>query len=115
MDQSNQDTFLNKLERALSDVPENLRNTASSVTPGECDGIQTPLAPIKQRTRNERLELLENLIAESHAINLDVVPVKDMDAAGEHIQQLVISKQPERGVPKQVVAWKHPLLESLDL
>jgi L-lactate dehydrogenase complex protein LldG len=115
MDQSNQNTFLKKLEGALSDVPENIRYTASSVTPGEGNGIQTPLAPIKQRTRNERLELLEKLIAESRAINLDVVPVKDMDAAGEHIKQLVISKQPERGVSKQVVAWKHPMLESLDL
>jgi L-lactate dehydrogenase complex protein LldG len=116
MNQSNQGVFLKKLESALSDVPENLRNRALSFTPEELGGVQTPLAPIEQRTRNDRLALLENLIAESHAINLEVVPVKDMDAAGDQIQQLVITKQPERGAPKQVVAWKqHPMLENLDL
>jgi L-lactate dehydrogenase complex protein LldG len=115
MDQSNQDTFLKKLKRALVDVSENLRNTASSVTPGERDDHQTTLEHIQQRAANDRLALLERMITESRAINLEVVPVKDLDAAGEHIQQLVITKQPERGAAKQVVAWKHPLLESLNL
>ena len=115
MDQSNQDIFLRKLESALSDVSENLRYKTPSVTPGERDDVQSSHDPIIQRNRNEQLALLEKMIAESRAINLDIVPVKDMDAAGEQIKQLVITKQPERGVPKEVVAWKHPIMESLDL
>jgi L-lactate dehydrogenase complex protein LldG len=115
MDAANQDTFLKKLERALSDVPENLRNTTATVISKQPDAGNIYLENIKQRTRKDQLALLENMIAESGAINLKVVPVKDMAAAGEHIFQLVIAKQSGHGTLKQVVAWKHPLLESLNL
>ena len=115
MDQFNQDTFLQKLNRALFDVPQNLRIPASSVLPEESDGGHTILDRINQRTAKDRLVLLENLIAESRAINLEVLAVKNLDAAWERIRQLVITKQPEGGDAKQVVAWKHPLLERLNL
>lgn len=115
MDPSNQDTFLQKLNRALSDVPENLRIPFSSASPEEIDGGRAILDRIQQRSRKDRLLLLEKMTVESRAVNLEITPAKDMDAAWECIRQLVITRQPEEGAARRVVAWKHPLLEGLNL
>jgi L-lactate dehydrogenase complex protein LldG len=115
MDLSSQERFLSRLREALSDVPVTHRNTSSYGSHGEKGAYQSALDAINQRTHDDRFALLENMIAEGRAINLEIVPVKDMVTAGERIQQLAQTKQPERGTSRQVVAWKHPVMEELNL
>ena len=115
MNASHQNIFLTKLEAALSDVPGALRNTRFSASDAKNDGDIETLDRIRQRTKKERLALLDRMAAESREINLNVLPVTDVDAAGIRIQQLVKEKQPEQGTEKHVVAWQHSLVKSLNL
>jgi L-lactate dehydrogenase complex protein LldG len=115
MASTSQDKFLIKLKSALCDVPDNLRITGPCPATGEDEIYQASLDVIKQRPRNDRLALLEKMISEGRTINLEVVPIKNLETAGEHIKQLVVAKKPERGSSKQVTAWEHPLVESLNL
>jgi L-lactate dehydrogenase complex protein LldG len=110
-----QNIFLKQLETALCDVPENLRKTNDSSTIPKNGGGRHHLERIQQRTKKEQLALLDRMVAESRAINLNVLPVKDTDTAGALIQQLAESKQPEQGTTKHVVAWQHPLVKRLNL
>ena len=115
MGASNQQNFLKNLEKALSDVPDHLRIAGPCPATKENEDDKATLDLIQHRSRSDRLALLDELISEGRAIHLDVVPVRDLAAAGEHVQKIVIHKQPERQTPKQVIAWRHPLVDSLNL
>ena len=115
MNVSDQNIFLKKLEAALGDVPEALRKKNPSTSDAKNDAGLSLLDRIQQRTKQKRLELLDRMVAESRDINLNVLPVTDLDAAGRSIQQLAKEKQTEQGTENHVVAWQHPLVKSLNL
>jgi L-lactate dehydrogenase complex protein LldG len=110
-----QRTFLRKLAIALSDVPEALRKGKKAGDASRKERGLKILEHIQHRTTRERLDLLDRMIAEARDVNLNVQTVKNIDSAGAHIQQLVKTRQPEQGMVKEVVAWRHPLIQDLDL
>ena len=67
------------------------------------------------RTPEGRHELLRRLGETAKPLNLQVIPVRDSAAAAQAIAQLVREKTPEWGSTKSVVAWRHPLIDALDL
>jgi len=67
------------------------------------------------RSREDRLELLDQLIEESRPINLQVTAHEDMLSAVLAIRQLAAEKKPEWGDVKKVAAWRHPTVEALNL
>ena len=73
------------------------------------------LANIKTRPSQEKQKLLADLIEQSQALNLKVTALKDAVSVTDDIIKVILEKKPEWGRSKQVVAWKHPLIESLGL
>ena len=63
----------------------------------------------------DRLMLLKQLIAQAKPLNLYVTSKKDTNDTAAAIAALVLEKSPEWGGQKSVAAWRHPLIDSLDL
>jgi L-lactate dehydrogenase complex protein LldG len=59
--------------------------------------------------------LLQELIAQGKPLNLKVISKKDTSDTAAAIAALVEEKSPEWGGQKLVAAWRHPLIDSLDL
>jgi L-lactate dehydrogenase complex protein LldG len=70
---------------------------------------------VKNRGRTERQQLLEKLIEMAQPIHLRVLALNNPTCATAAIIELVRDKVPEWGQPKNVAAWRHPLVESLNL
>ena len=79
------------------------------------DETRTILDRIKNRSDDERQELLDHFIKMAAPINLNVIVLKDEDAVTAAITDLVRDKDPEWGDQKSIVVWQHPLIERLNL
>ncbi len=112
---ANQEEFINSIKMALG------KPLAASPAKVDVFGSQMSeeskalLARIKNRTPAERKKLLETLIDAAGPINLKVVACDGISAVTVAIEKLVGEKDPEWGDQKSVVAWSHPLVESLNL
>jgi L-lactate dehydrogenase complex protein LldG len=86
------------------------------VFPDPGEGAARPiLERVAERGRPEREALLQRVIQEAGAIHLQVVPVKDHASVASKVGRLVAERPTEWGNEKRVVAWRHPLIESLGL
>jgi hypothetical protein len=109
-----QEAFIQRVRRALQrpagDLPPAavLQSRPSAAT-------DRALATLRNRNRDQRLILLDQLIAAGKPIHLTVVGVPNAATAAEAITRLVREKGPEWGGGKQVAAWRHPLIDRLDL
>ncbi len=110
-----QHDFIGRVTAALgyAGSPERRRATVFTAHPGSRHGEIVKRA----RTRNDadRLMLLNELIAQGKPLNLKVISKKDPSDTAAAIAALVEEKSPEWGGPKSVAAWRHPLIDSLDL
>ena len=110
-----QHDFIGRLTAALGYAGsiERRRATVFTARPGCRHGEIVKRA----QTRNDadRLMLLNELIAQGKPLNLKVISKKDPSDTAAAIAALVEEKSPEWGGPKSVAAWRHPLIESLDL
>jgi len=115
MDDSGQHVFINRVRGALGH--------SSGARPGReelCTGQFTAetgaiLDRIKNRSAAERQQLIDRLIEMAQPINLNVSVLKDEQSAAAAIADLVRNKAPEFGDRKSVAAWKHPLIDGLNL
>jgi L-lactate dehydrogenase complex protein LldG len=115
MESSGQEKFMGRIRSALGRASREPRD-CKGLFPTEPSAEQIEiLARIKNRTSNERQQLLERLVEMAQPIKLVVIPVKDEVAAVKAIGELVKEKKPEWGTEKRVVTWRHPLIESLNL
>lgn len=112
----NQDRFLTTIKNAIEASSggyrkdrENLFNRLPQAT------IDLRLKKYQNRSATEQLRLLDLLMAQAKPINLRVVAVKNLQIASESIKELILEKSPEWGTVKKVAAWKHPLIEKLQL
>jgi L-lactate dehydrogenase complex protein LldG len=115
MSSANQEAFINRIKTALG------KPFAGSGRKVDLFGREMPaetravLERIKNRTAEERRRLLEILMEAAEPINLKVTPAEDEASAAAAIAELVRDKDPEWGGAKSVAAWRHPLIESLNL
>lgn len=58
---------------------------------------------------------MEQLIEASRSINVNVSIKTDLASVGSAVARLVAEKEPEWGNRKEVVAWRHPLVEQINL
>jgi len=115
MDNSGQETFISRIRSALghaSGERRRLENLCAAEFTAETAAI---LDRIKNRSDAERQQLLDRLIEMAQPINLNVTVLKDEPSAAAAIAELVRNKAPEWGDRKSVIAWKHPLLDGLNL
>ena len=107
--------FIGKVIAALGHTPHKRRGW-SALDFGSYDAQSDKLLTrIRNRTSREKRHLLTDLIAQSQPLNLKVIISKDPVSVTQGIIKIIQEKQPEWGRSKQVVAWKHPLIESLGL
>jgi len=115
VDNSNQQDFINNIRSALGKSPGDPNAGADLCRSRLTDETRAILDRSKNRSQNERQELLAHFIKMAAPINLNVIVLKDEASVAEAIVDLVRTKDPEWGDQKSIVAWQHPLIERLNL
>ena len=115
MKQNEQEKFLSKVRKALGADPDQKRVKPRIFKKFKTKNPDKILETINSRTTDEKKTLLDILIKEAESLNLNIVPVKDFKTAAKRIAVLAEEKEPEWGEKKQITAWRHPLIEKLDL
>lgn len=110
---SHEKAFLGNVRKALADVlPRQNKAILLSQPPDDRWEI---LAKMKDKSPERRAALMSILKKNAAPIHLNVVPVKNQEAARKSILALIQDKTPEYGTRKSVAAWSHPLVDGLDL
>ncbi len=107
--------FLDSLRRALGPPPQASRPMEDLFPRKPSAEDQRLLGAVSGRSEREREELLRRLRAAAAPLHLQIEAVVDLAAARATVLRLVAEKSPEWGGEKQLVAWSHKLIESLDL
>jgi len=115
MDTSRQAAFISRIRSALGHSSDQRRRANGLFTGRSTQEIGSILERIKNRTHNERRQLLDRLIEMAEPINLNVIVLKGPPSVTTAIADLIRNKDSEWGRQKSVVTWKHPLIESLNL
>jgi L-lactate dehydrogenase complex protein LldG len=106
---------MRRIRTALGHPPDAARTVAGLFPDGPSAEEAQLLDRIGKRTEAERGALLEELAAAGKPINLALTPIPDPAAASAAILRLVDEKRPEWGDAKSVAAWRHPLIDGLNL
>lgn len=110
-----EDAFIANIRSAL-DYPALIRRRPKTLyRGGATDKDKALVSRVLNRTAGARQRLLKRLMAAAGPLNLKVVVLADLPSAAAAIAQLVEAKETEWGEPKQVAAWRHPLIERLNL
>ena len=115
MSTANQEEFINRIKLALGKPFADSRQKAELFSREMSAETRAILERIKNRTADDRKKLLETLIEAAGPIHLTVRKCVDINAVTAAIAEVVRDKDPEWGDKKRVVAWQHPLIESLNL
>jgi L-lactate dehydrogenase complex protein LldG len=115
MRNNGQTEFIRRIKKALGRQSADLQMESNLFADKISDESRAVLARMKERSAADRRKLLATLIEAAKPINLTVIACQDTHSAAAAIVDLVRDKAPEWGDKKSVVAWKHPLIESLNL
>lgn len=115
MSDNHQDKFISRISSALGHSAPSGSERANPFVSSDEKEYRLLLERIAGRTEQEHRLLLKQLISEGEFLKLNVIPVTDKERAGEKIAGIVLEKSPEWGIEKNVAAWKHPLVEALNL
>jgi L-lactate dehydrogenase complex protein LldG len=115
MNNSGQHAFINRIRAALGHSSSDRPGSNDLCTGKFTDETGAILDRIKNRSAAERQQLLDRLIEMAQPIKLNVSVLKDTESVAAAIADLVKNKDPEWGNQKSVVAWKHPLIDGLNL
>jgi L-lactate dehydrogenase complex protein LldG len=115
MDNSAQEAFIGRIRSALGYAPDERRSLENLCNSRFTDETGAILNRIKNRSAAERQQLLDRLTEMAQPINLNVIVQDDEASTSSAIADLIDLKQPEWGDLKSVVAWKHPLINALNL
>ena len=110
-----QTQFLRRIRTALGFAPEAAREAQHLFAEGPTEEERQLLDRIRGRAEAGRQALLERLGEAGKPINLKVTALPDEAYATAAIVRLVAEKSPEWGEAKCVAAWRHPLVDRLNL
>jgi L-lactate dehydrogenase complex protein LldG len=111
---SNQTHFLQKIRTALGQPAAAGRNFHDVFSDAR-SGSSCLLNRINSRSTLDRKLLLDRLIQEGRLLNLKVISVPTAADAARAIAELARERAPEWSDAKSLVAWRHPLIDSLNL
>ncbi len=111
---SKQVPFLQKIRTALG-RPAGKGGHFRDIFSGPRTESSLLINTIKSRSAVDRKRLLDRLILEGSLLNLGVIPVPTAAAAAQAIVELVQDRTPEWSDSKSLVAWRHPLIDGLNL
>jgi L-lactate dehydrogenase complex protein LldG len=115
MDTPDQIQFFRHIRTALGHAPDVSREARHLFAEGPSNEELQLLERIRRRTVAERQALLKQLIEAGKPINLDVTALPDSADATAAIARLAAEKKTEWGGSKSLAAWRHPLINRLDL
>jgi len=115
MSTANQEEFINRIKMALGKPIATSQRDADLFKSAMSAETRAILERIKNRTPEERKNLLATLIEAAGPINLEVKSCEDLNSVSAGIVDLVRANDPEWGPKKSVAAWPHPLIENLGL
>jgi L-lactate dehydrogenase complex protein LldG len=115
METNDQLTFMRRIRTALGHPPDDRRKVPDLFAGSPSAEDLQRLDRIRQRSAAERQALYTQLVDAGKPLRLQVTAVADEAAAAGAIRDLVETKAPEWGTRKSVVAWQHPLVDSLPL
>jgi len=109
MGQNLDNLFFAKIRAALGHDPARQRSWNDLRT------LHQPVKTGAQPDRNERLKLLDTLKERSKINETSITVVPDVAAAAMVVAESIKKNLPEEGAPAHVVAWRHEVIDSLDL
>jgi len=112
---TSQDRFIAKLTAALGHPSDRSRRAEQLFGQPAGPDLRERLDRIRQRDAGEQRQLLKRLIEVAQPLNLQVTLQPSLSAASPAIVRLVQDYVAEWGREKSVVAWRHPLVEGLNL
>jgi len=115
MDTSRQEAFIGNIRSALGKSTHDSPTEIDLCTSRFTEETQAILDRIKNRSQAERQQLLDRFMEMAAPIKLNVIVLKDESCTAAAIADLVRNKAPEWGDQKSIVAWRHPLIERLNL
>ena len=111
---TDQDRFLAAVREALG--VESPRQAPPGLFETEPSGkSRRLLEQIRQRDEDGIRQLLVRLKEAAEPLNIELYSAADLPAAATIISRMTAEKSPEWGNQKQVAAWRHPLVDRLDL
>jgi len=110
----NQMPFLQKIRNALGQPSAEVRSFYDLFSGARTES-SCLLNRIKSRSAMDRKRLLDRLIHEGSFLNLRVIPVPSAEDAARAIAELAQVRAPEWSDSRSLVAWRHPLIDVLDL
>jgi len=115
MTETSQADFIGTIQKALGRENRPAGSFADLVQTRPNPEDEPILAGIAARTETQRTALFDKLVQTGKQLNLVVRALPDSIAAADAIAAIVAEKQSEWGDEKAVVAWNHPLVDSLEL
>ncbi len=115
MNPDNQQAFLGRIKRALNIHPGEHRRFGQLFPGRSPETVRGVLKRIQNRGVEQRQALLDQLRAAAKPINMHVTAQRDVSAVAKAVAGIARQKKPEWGQDKQIVVWRHPLIERLKL
>jgi L-lactate dehydrogenase complex protein LldG len=112
---TSREIFLERIRRALDHGPGAGRRGGRPSTCGNSARAALIRGEVLQRTRQDRLALLDLLIERARITGMAVIPCPGIDAATREVVALVRQESRARDESVEVVAWRHPLIDRLVL
>lgn len=110
-----QTQFIRRIRTALGHAPDVTREARHLFAESPSDEDLQLQERIRRRAAEDRQALLERLIEAGKPINLNVTALPDVAYATAAILRLAAEKKPEWGEAKSIAAWRHPLIDRLNL
>jgi len=110
-----QAVFINRIHSAIGRPAGVPLDPDAVMRSHETDETHAILSTVRRRSRDDRMELLNQLIDAAKPLHLKVKPVADLAEAAEDIRRTALDRAPEWGNAKSVFAWRHPLVDRLNL
>ena len=104
--------FLYRIRAAVADTTAERLPLEALLAPADDGPLLTALAG---RTRNQRMELLLQLIAHAAPLNLQVTTCATLTVAAGRIAAITLASEPEFSGQKALILHEHPLLQALAL
>jgi L-lactate dehydrogenase complex protein LldG len=115
MTNTGQSQFIGRIEKALKRRNKTARPFPELIQTRPDSDDDRILAGITARTVEKRSALIARLTETGKPLNMVSRAVPNAAAAADAIAEIVAEKESEWGDAKSVVAWNHPLVESLGL
>lgn len=107
--------FIRNVRNAVADDPLRRPVPGDVLESVFTDERRRILEKIRSRSREERDGLLADLTAAAEPLRLNMAVCADAEAAGNAVLTIAAESHPEWNDRIRVMAWRHPLLASLEL